>query len=71
MTQYPAATPKANAAMIVSRSRMEKKKAVIRNVLLEVRNCLTSGLAALRFAAKSSILMIPMYLALTACDIDH
>ena len=29
ITQYPAATPKANAAMIVSRSMVESKKVVI------------------------------------------
>jgi len=37
MTQYPAATPKANAAKIVSRSRLEKKRAVIRKSLLSKR----------------------------------
>ena len=80
ITQYPAATPKAKAATIVSRSMVERRNVVI-NVLFALFDARkayrrTSERPAQVFknlvhAAEPSILMLPLYLALTPAGIDH
>jgi hypothetical protein len=81
MTQYPAATPKAKAATIVSRSMVERRNVVI-NVLFAlvdaakfhrryVENPAQAFIKLWVHAAEPSILMLPLYPALTPDGINH
>ena len=77
ITQYPAATPKAKAATMVSRSRMEVDKVVIirqlffPNVPLSVADVPSESCKSSAFLAASTNYDALLYLALTPGGVDN